>query len=501
MNLRGRFTPSPGDEDGASSLQWSALLLVRRKLLVWLLSPLVLLLVVDGLASYYVAEHFSSVAYDRTLAERARSLLLRVREVDGQMQLAVSQSAEQVLLEDPEDRLFFRVLRETDRLAPDETFIPLPTGLTLQSNQPAFFDAVVAAEPVRVVVLQGPYESKANSAGHKEVRILLAETLNKRRVLFQESLAGVVMPQLLIVILVGSLVWLGVVRGLAPLRMLERSIASRSHLDLSPVLVDGVPGRVRPLVDEINALMARLSEVLEFQNRFIADAAHQLRTPVAGLKAQIEIVLRESDPERIKYSMNQIYLGMTRLSRLVTQLLSLARNEPNAIRNLQLELLDLNRLVFEATMEWVPEALRKGIDLGFDGDDKPILINGDAVRLKELINNLFDNAIRYTPDNGRVTARVLQDPHPAFALSDDGPAIPIEERQRVFERFHRLLGSNTEGSGLGLAIVNEIAKIHGAHVNLMEDRDGVGNTFVVDFPPPGVSSALEADSNDRNGFL
>lgn len=470
------------DEESRAALQWASLLVLRRKLLVWLLSPLVLLVVVDGLASYYVAEHFSLVAYDRTLAERARTLLLRAQMQDGQVRLSLSQSAEQLLLEDPEDRVFYRVLRDGDHLAAGETYIPLPRGLKLQPNRPVFFDSVVASEPVRAVVLQGTYERVSGAADGNLVRIVLAETLNKRRVLFQESLAGVVMPQILIVILVGSLVWLGVVRGLAPLRVLERSIASRSHLDLSPVMVDGVPGRVRPLVDEINALMARLSEVLEFQNRFIADAAHQLRTPVAGLKAQIEIVLRESDPERVKYSMNQIYLGMERLSRLVSQLLSLARNEPNAVRNLHLELLDLNRLVFETTMEWVPEALRKGIDLGFEGDDTPIHINGDPVRLKELINNLFDNAIRYTPDNGRVTARVLSEPYPAFALSDDGPAIPIEERQRVFERFHRLLGSNTEGSGLGLAIVNEIAKIHSAEVTLMEDKDGVGNTFVVSFP-------------------
>jgi two-component system, OmpR family, sensor histidine kinase TctE len=492
--------PTNRDEESRAPLQWASLLLLRRKLLVWLLSPLVLLMVVDGLASYYVAEHFSSVAYDRTLAERARTLLLRAQEVGGQVRLNLSQSAEQVLLEDTEDRIFYRVLREDAHLVPGETYIPLPANLKLQPNHPFFFNSVVANEPVRAVVLQAPYEKVGGASNKGQVRIVLAETLNKRRVLFQESLAGVVMPQVLIVILVGSLVWLGVVRGLAPLRVLERSIASRSHLDLSPVLLDGVPGRVRPLVDEINGLMARLSEVLEFQNRFIADAAHQLRTPVAGLKAQIEIVLRENDPERIKYSMTQIYMGMERLSRLVSQLLSLARNEPNAVRNLRLELIDLNRLIFEATMEWVPEALRKGIDLGFEGDDKPVYINGDPIRLKELINNLFDNAIRYTPDNGRVTARALRDPYPAFALSDDGPAIPVEERKRVFERFHRLLGSNTEGSGLGLAIVNEIAKIHSAEVSLMEDRDGVGNTFIVSFPALDSAFSLE-ERNARDDAL
>jgi two-component system sensor histidine kinase TctE len=302
--------------------------------------------------------------------------------------------------------------------------------------------------------------------------------------LFSEILAGVLLPQIVLALLVGGFVWAGVKRGLDPLRQLEQSIASRSHLDLSPVPVDAVPGSVRPLIGEINALMARLSEVLEFQNRFIADAAHQLRTPVAGLKAQIEMALRESDPERLKHSLTNIYMGVFRLSRLVAQLLSLARNEPNAIRKLEFDLLDLNRLILDTTMEWVPEALRKGIDLGFDGDNEPVLIKGDSARLKELFNNLFDNAIRYTPDNGRVTARILREPTPTFSLSDDGPEIPVEERQRVFERFHRLLGSNVEGSGLGLSIVTEIAKLHGAEVSLQEDRDGIGNAFFVSFPKP-----------------
>jgi len=463
-------------------LQWSALV-VRRKLLVWLLSPLVLLIVVDAVASYYVAQHFASVAYDRILAERARELILKIREGQDGPQLRMSKSDSRILLTDPEDKFFYRIVRPGDELAKGESLLLLPDGMNPVLNQPLFFDTEVDAVPVRATALLEEYEG----SGDKEVLILVAETLNKRAVLFQESLAGVVMPQIVVMILAGSFVWFGVTRSLAPLRRLEQIIASRSHLDLSPVLLEGAPARVQPLVEEINALMARLSEVLEFQNRFISDAAHQLRTPVAGLKAQIEIVLRETDPERLRHSMSHIYMGMSQLSRLVTQLLSLARNEPNAVRNLKLLPMDLNHLVLETTMDWVPVALRKGIDLGFDGGDAPVMINGDRDRLRELINNLFDNAIRYTPDNGRVTATVVADPRPRLAISDDGPAIPIEERQRVFERFHRLLGTNTEGSGLGLAIVNEIAKIHGAEVELMEDTDGIGNTFAVSFPVPPSS--------------
>lgn len=467
-----------GEGGRRPQLQWSALV-VRRKLLVWLLSPLVLLIVVDAVASYYVAQHFASVAYDRILAERARELMLKVKEGSDGPRLRMSDSDTRILLADPEDRLFYRVVRPGEVLAEEQALL-LPDGMNPLRNKPLFFDTEVDGVPVRAAALREEYEGSAG----KEALILVAETLNKRSRLFQESLAGVVMPQVVVMILAGSFVWFGVTRSLAPLRRLEQVIASRSHLDLSPVLLEGVPGRVQPLVEEINALMARLSEVLEFQNRFISDAAHQMRTPVAGLKAQIEIVLRETDPERLRHSMSQIYVGMSQLSRLVAQLLSLARNEPNAVRNLKLLPMDLNRLVLETTMDWVPEALKKGIDLGFDGGEAPVIIKGDPDRLRELINNLFDNAIRYTPAHGRVTATVTAEPRPTLSINDDGPAIPVEERRRVFERFHRLLGTNTEGSGLGLAIVNEIAKIHGAEVDLMEDVDGVGNTFLVSFPGP-----------------
>ncbi|MDE2599404.1 MAG: sensor histidine kinase N-terminal domain-containing protein [Rhodocyclaceae bacterium] len=481
-------TDPPGVESAKTEgavQPWSTPL--KQKLLTWLLWPLMALMVVDAVVGYYVTAHFAAAAYDRTLGEMAREVLLEVQGGSGD-ELVLPPSAQRIILEDPDDKIFYRVIRQSDKASVGEASLVLPGSLTLKAGRIAFFDTVLEDEDVRVAVLLGV----GNGKTQPDMLILVAETVNKRNTLFREILAGVVMPQLVLALLVGILVSTGVVRGLAPLRRLEQTIATRSHLDLSPVVTE-VPEGVRPLVDEINALMARLSEVLEFQNRFIADAAHQLRTPVAGLKAQIEIVLRERDPERLKQSMEHIYTGMERLSRLVAQLLSLARNEPNAVRNLQLGGMDLNRLVFETTMEWVPAALDKGIDLGFDGGEEPVMIQGDPARLKELINNLFDNAIRYTPDNGRVTAMVTRDPAPAFSISDDGPAIPVEEREHVFERFHRLLGTNTEGSGLGLAIVNEIAKLHGAEVRLMEDKDGIGNTFVVTFPLPsdagGVRSA------------
>jgi two-component system sensor histidine kinase TctE len=293
-----------------------------------------------------------------------------------------------------------------------------------------------------------------------------------------------VLPQLVLIILATIIVYFAIERGLLPLKRLQRAVSDRSHLDLSPIEVEQAPREVRPLVEEVNHLMARLGKTLDFQNRFIADAAHQLKTPVAGIKAQIELALREHDHAALQRAVAQLYVGADRLSRLVGQLLSLARNEPGAFSAMQFQPLDLNALALEATMDWVPEAIKRNVDLGFEGAPCAVMIDGDANRLRELINNLIDNAVRYSQDGGHATVKVAHAGQAQLSVSDDGPRIPVEERQRIFERFHRLLGTPTDGSGLGLAIVSEIASLHNARITLEEDADGVGNTFTVFFPQP-----------------
>jgi two-component system sensor histidine kinase TctE len=259
-------------------------------------------------------------------------------------------------------------------------------------------------------------------------------------------------------------------------------VAARSHRDRSPLSAEGVPGEVSPLLEAMNDLLARLDRALTLQGRFIADAAHQLKTPIAALRAQYEVALREPDAARMREALRQLEPGLDRLSRLVQQLLSLARNEPEGAPVLRLAPLDLNALALEAATAWVPEALKKAIDLGFEGTAQAVPIRGDGARLRELLDNLLDNAVRYSRAGGRVTVRVQAAPVPAVHVNDDGPSIPAAERSRVFERFHRLLGSGQEGSGLGLAIAQEIARLHGGEIGLREDADGVGNTFSVSFP-------------------
>lgn len=457
--------------------------LLRTKLLWWLLVPLIALLALDALVSYFAAVRFSQRAYDRSLAEIARELALHVVQRDGRVVFDLPEPAQRVLLTDPSDTLYFRVVAADGKgLAGDER-LGQPFTFPRSGHGQAFFDASIDGVPVRVAAR----EVLQPGGSVPIATIIVAETGTKRGELTREILLSVLLPQLLLIAIAGLLVWNGVQRGLAPLGALRQAIASRSHLDLRPLPESGIPGEVQPLVQAMNDLMRRLDHTLTLQSRFIADAAHQLKTPVAGLRAQLELMLRESDPQRLREALSRQYVGVERLARLVSQLLSLARNEPEALRTVRLEPVDLNALALETTMDWVPEALKKDIDLGFEGLERPLVIHGDAARLRELFDNLLDNAIRYSRQGGRVTVRVHDQPRPAVAIHDDGPRIPVEERRRIFERFHRLLGNSADGSGLGLAIAQEIARIHGAEITLADDADGVGNTFSVSFKAPASS--------------
>jgi len=460
--------------------------LLRTQLLTWLLIPLTLLLVIDTFVGYGVSLRISERAHDRVLLEVAREVSLYVHGENGRLAFDMPDAAHTVLLNDPSDSVYFGILSADGRLIAGQPIgpdIPLRQG---PRDHGAYYNGSVNGVPIRMVQIRVPEDS---ATGRPAAFVRVAETKHKREELAREILLSVFIPQVLLILIAGGVVWFGVVRGLSPLERVRQAVESRSHRERGPVAVAEVPGEVRPLIQSLNGLLARLDNVLTLQSRFVADAAHQLKTPVAGLQAQAELALRETDSERIRDSVRRLYAGLERLARLVSQLLSLARNEPDAVSSVTLTPLDLNAVALEAASSWVPEALRKNIDLGLEGCDSSIMIQGDSGRLRELLDNLLDNAIRYTPEGGRVTVRLAKEPAPSIAVSDDGPAIPPDERVRVFHRFHRLLGSSRDGSGLGLAIALEIARLHQADITLADDNDGVGNTFTVTFrqekcPPP-----------------
>ena len=310
----------------------------------------------------------------------------------------------------------------------------------------------------------------------------MAETRKKRETLAGHIISGVILPQFAIIPLAVILVYLGLSRGLAPLNRLQSRIRRRRPGDLAPINIFGVPEELRPMVTAINELMARLEENLQAQQRFIADAAHQMRTPLTGLKTQTELALSESDPKLMHRSLEQIAASADRAVHLINQLLTLARAEAGYEKVYVFERVDLEQVARSVTQESVPRALAKNIDIGFEGSGWPLWMEGSPTLLHELASNLVDNAIKYTPRLGKVTVRVHGGSRAVMEIEDNGVGIPEAERERVFERFYRVLGSDADGSGLGLAIVREIAELHRADIALLANPQGRGTLVQVSFP-------------------
>ncbi|MBP7292533.1 MAG: hypothetical protein KBB21_38245, partial [Nannocystaceae bacterium] len=324
--------------------------------------------------------------------------------------------------------------------------------------------------------------------------VQVAETLDKRARLANEIIKGVIFPQFMILPVAVMLVWFGLSRGLAPLKSLQRRIRDRDPDDPSPIDPRGAPEEIAPLVDAFNDLLGRQNATVAAQKRFIADAAHQMKTPLAGLRTQAELAMREQDPAELHRALEQIGRGSQRAAHLVSQLLALARTE-NLRDVATLEPLDLDAFAREVVSDWVPAAIERGIDLGYetrraqwddDGGDASTRIAGHPILLREAMNNLIDNALRYTPREGAVTVRVVADGRRVLLeVEDSGPGIPEAERALVFERFYRVLGTGVDGSGLGLPIVREIATQHGATIEVDDARPGEeapGARFTVTFP-------------------
>jgi two-component system, OmpR family, sensor histidine kinase TctE len=298
--------------------------------------------------------------------------------------------------------------------------------------------------------------------------VQVAETLDKRSELANDIIKGVILPQFVILPLAIVLVWFGLSRGLAPLTALQSNLRARRLDDLSPLEARRAPPEIEPLVTSFNDLLTRLAQNMELQKRFIADAAHQMKTPLAGLRTQAELALRQDVSAEVRRSLEQIATSSEHAARLVTQLLALARAE-NRMSGQVFAAVEIAELARHAVRDWVQPALAKQMDLGYEGPDEPVSIDGNALMLREMLSNLIDNAIRYTPAGGRITVRVRLDrPNHVvhIEVEDTGPGIPAAERARVVERFYRILGREGDGSGLGLAIVREIATMHGGTLTL-----------------------------------
>lgn len=449
---------------------------LRRQLLLWLLPPLLVLWATSSTIDYDIAKRFVNLAYDRALLEAALDIGRQVREVDDRIYVDLPKVAVDMLQTAEQGKVYYRVTGPKGEYITGEPGLPRSD---LGHERVIYDDVDYLGKPIRMVAVRVPVRP---GSGKGAVIIQVAEPVTVRTSSARDIMLRMMLPQVVLIYLAAVAMWYGVRRGLAPLAKLRHEIESRSDRDLSPLPKAQAPEELQPLIHAMNELLQRLSQVMSAQQRFVADAAHQLRTPVAGIKTHTELALRLTDPAQQQQVLQQLHTATTRLSRLIHQLLALARAEPGAQAAYAMAPVDLGRKMREAASEWVPTALQRSIDLGFEGPDQPVMVRGNAILLSEMLGNLLDNAIRYSPPGSRVTVQVVREgTEVTLQVEDNGAGIPPEERDRVFERFYRLLGTETDGCGLGLAIVREVAQAHGANVSLGSGAGGRGTSVRVRF--------------------
>jgi two-component system sensor histidine kinase TctE len=441
---------------------------IRRRLLVLLVSVLLLLVAAASAITYWVALRSANDAYDRSLLDPALDLQQNISMDGGRLRLDLPPKAQEALMYDRADDVIFQIR------GPDGVVIAgmedLPAAANLSPGQHEFYDADLHGKDFRVAAL----------LNEQRVLVQVGETRHKRNRLVGEIFFAELIPTALIALITIALAWVAVAHGLAPLARVRDELLRRSPHDLHPIESDVAPIEIAPVVDAFNRLLARLRDASASQQRFLANAAHQLRTPLAGLQMHLELLLRREQSGDISSELERLHKATLRTGHMTNQLLSLAKVESTPNIEPKLQPVDLYQCAEAAAQQWVPTAIARTIDLGFSLEH--VVVPGDAMLLAALLDNLIDNALRYTPAGGAVTVNCgSRHGLPYLSVEDTGPGIPDADRNNVLERFYRVAGTQGEGSGLGLAIVNEIAGKHGARVVIESPANGRGTRVLVLF--------------------
>lgn len=456
-----------------------------HKIMLWIFGPLFLLWTIGIVITYFIAQHIANSPYDRTLRDHLDLLRHEISQQDAHGRVELSASANTILRLGSDTPTLWQIRDANGDPLAGNAALPLPDNWDYESNVLRYRDVEMDGQSLRLAYVWGGRD-RLNTP----FLAIVAETNQHRSVLHREILIGMLTPQFILVPLAAMLAGLGLTHGLEPLNLLQARLRARAPGDLSPVDRDQAPAEIVPLIDAMNGLLERQAQYSAAQRRFVANAAHQLKTPLAGIRTQAEVALREHDPVQTEASLRQLVRGTERATRLVTQMLALARAESgDAMRAPLSQAIELNTLAEQHIAQWVPRALQLGLDLGLESAGQPVVLPADGVMAGELLNNLLDNALIYTPAGGWVTVRTGRDQeHGWLEIEDNGPGIAPEHQSRVFDRFYRIMGNQADGSGLGLAIVREIADIHDATIEFLPLSAGQasGTRLRVSFPlnPP-----------------
>jgi two-component system sensor histidine kinase TctE len=450
--------------------------------MLWVLLPQFILWIAGGFFTYRLAVRYVDQAADATLSQAARTLARQVKPIDNGLLIDFPRAAQEVLEADPSDRFLYSVSTPPAPPILGNHRIPLPpASVKPRPNEPYFYDGEVQLESadaagarpgpskIRIVALYVMYGNEERK--DQLMLVQIARSMVHRETIWQNILIDTLLPLSALILLMTMIVWVGTGVGLAPLLRLRRQVEGRSATDLTPLRIDAAPPELRSLVRALNDLLASVRQNVSAQQRFIADAAHQLRTPLAGLKGQAEVAIGMTDDPALRARLGMLHQSAVQGAHLINRLLMLARAEPEAAMMQEKREIDLVAFVQEEVAGAVPKALRAGVDLGMSEPDAslesgPVRIRADAMLLREAFRNILDNAMEYAGSGCEVTVRVARDAHAArIVVSDNGPGIPDADRPRVFERFVRAT-DHGHGCGLGLSIVKEILTRHGGTVEL-----------------------------------
>lgn len=456
---------------------------LKNQLRLWLLLTMLLVLGVSAALSYSRALHYATQAYDQALLRTVLALADEVIiDANNEVKIEIPEVASHLLSYNEGDRIYIRISAPNGKLVFGEANLP-PPAQAPAGNQQVYYNSHYKNEAIRAVTFGLP---ESNAPNAQNILITMAETTGKRDAMVAEMVEEMLLPQVLMMILAAIVIELGIHFALKPMQDLRESLHQRSHRDLSPLDTSASPLELQPLLQAMNALLSRVKAGIQQQQQFIADASHQLRTPIAGLQTQAELALRSHPPAEVQEPLNYMLRSTTRLSHLIQRLLSLARTDA-ASSQLVFKPVSLTSIIYDECARWVGPASDKQIELEVLIETQQDQVLGDALMLSEMLNNLLENAIQYTPEQGLLRIRLWQaGKHLLLQVADSGVGIPADQTALIFERFHRLDPNQGNGCGLGLAIVAEIAEHHNASISVAQGLQHpithhLGSQFTVKF--------------------